>query len=55
MTCTVIRSGQAEKQRNLSSLRISLLKACNGILAHVEEKYALSGLQVSFAKNERTA
>lgn len=32
-----------------------LLTACNGILEHIEEKYALPGLHVIFAKKGKTA
>lgn len=43
------------KWRRLSSLAISLSKACNGILAQVEEKYNLPGLHVNFAKEKEAA
>lgn len=34
---------------------MSLLKAFNGILAHVEQMHALPGLLVNFAENEKSA
>lgn len=49
------RLGPAEKQRRLSSLKISLSKARGGILANVEERYAWPGLHLDFAKSEKTA
>lgn len=42
--------GPAEKRTMLSSLDTSLSEACSGILAHVEEKCALPGLPVTFAR-----
>lgn len=42
----------AGKRRELNSLKMSLLKACNRILAHVEQIYALHGLHVGFAKKK---
>lgn len=45
----------AEKRRKKSSLEMSLLKACSRILAHVEERCALRGLHLNFAKNEIAA
>lgn len=47
--------GAAQKQRRLSSLKLPLLRTCNGILADVERKCALSTLHVSFAKKEQMA
>lgn len=44
--------GPARKRRMLSLLRLSLLEACNGILAGVEQKSALSGSHMSFAGKE---
>lgn len=44
-----------EKFRKLSWLEIALLKACRGILDHVEKKCALLELHVSFAKKEKLA
>lgn len=44
----------AENHRDLSSLKIALLKTCNEILAYAEEKFAFSGLLMSFAKKRET-
>lgn len=46
--------GPNGKRKRLSSVRMALLRACNAILAHVEEKYALPGLHVDFAKTGKT-
>lgn len=43
------------KQRKLSMLKMSLLKACNGFSALFEEDYALPGFFLNFSKKEKTA
>lgn len=42
-------SRRPAKPRKLSSLRLHLLKTCNGRLAHSEEKYPVSERHVDFA------
>lgn len=44
--------GPAGMQRKLSSLKFSLLRAGNGILSLVEERYVLLEMHVSFVKKE---
>lgn len=39
----------------MSFVRLALPKACNGVPAHIEEKYKILGLHVDFAKKEHTA
>lgn len=36
-------------------MKLTLLTACSGILAHVEEKYAVLSLHVDFVKKNQTA
>lgn len=36
-------------------MRLSLLKACNGILPHFERKYQVSILHIDFSENEQKA
>lgn len=45
----------AGKRRKLRSLKISLLGACNGILAHAEQRYSLLGPHVNLAEKDRAA
>lgn len=57
LSCKVVCSrshsfGLAAKQRKLSSLKRSVLRAHTGILAQAEERYVLLGLHVSFAKQK---
>lgn len=47
--------GPAEKWRKLNLLKISPLRLCHEILAHVAQKHTLPGLHVDFAKKEKTA
>lgn len=44
--------GSAWKAKRLSSVWLSLLKACSGMLARTEEKYPVPGFYVDFAKKE---
>lgn len=46
--------GPAGKRKMLNLVRLPLLKACNAILPHTGEKYAVSGLPVDFAKKKYT-
>lgn len=43
------------KRKKLKSLKVSLLEARNGILARLEEKYALSRLHINFSEKEELA
>lgn len=43
------------KHKRLSSVRLSLPKACSGIPPPTEGKYPVSGLHVAFAENKQTA
>lgn len=36
-------------------MRLPLLKSCNGVLAHIEEKCPVSGVHLNFAKKQKTA
>lgn len=47
--------GPHEKWIRLSSVRVLLLKACSGVLAHIEKKYLLHCSCVDFARNDHTA
>lgn len=47
--------GLAGKQRKVRLLKMSPLKAWNGILIDVKENHALPGLHVSFADKEKIA
>lgn len=47
--------GPSGKQKRVSLLKTPLFRACNSILAQIEEKYALPGLHVNFAKREKSA
>lgn len=46
--------GPSGKQKTLSSVRLPLLEFCNGILAHMEERYPVSGIHADFARKEPT-
>lgn len=48
-------SGSSGKQKRLRVLKIPFLRACDGISAHVEKKYALPELHVHFATAGKTA
>lgn len=43
------------RQKRLSLLNMSLLRACNDILVHIEEQCALLGLHLNFAKREKNS
>lgn len=47
--------GPPGKKKRLSPVKLSLIKACSGIPAHIEEKYMVPGLHVIFARTEATA
>lgn len=44
--------GSSRKQKRRSLLNMSLLRACSGIRAQTEEKYALPGRPVKFTKQK---
>lgn len=45
--------GPAKMLIKLISLKMSLLKVCNGTLAHTEERSALPGFYVNFSEKEK--
>lgn len=47
--------GPAGKRRKLILLKLSLFKAYNEIMAHVQQKHALPVLHVNFAEKQKTA
>lgn len=58
LPCDDVKShprGPARKRRELSSLRISPLRTCSGILPQVEQNRALPRFHVNFVKKEKTA
>lgn len=48
-------NGPSERKKRLSSFKRPLFGACIEILVHAEDKYALPGLNASFAKREKSA
>lgn len=47
--------GPPRKQEMLGSMKLQLLKVCNDILPHIEEKYPVFRLYVDFAEKEQSA
>lgn len=44
----------SEKQKRLSSVKLSVMKACNGVPSHIKETYLVPGLLVDITKSDQT-
>lgn len=49
------RNGLSEKQKRLNSMSLPLFKACNSVLAQIEEQYVVSKLHIHVAGKKLTA
>lgn len=52
--CVHFLLGASMKQKWFKVVKFTVLKACNSTMSPTEEKLALSGLHVNFAKKEKT-